>query len=72
MVSRVAACGARGAPDDVEAIRLEIESALNAQDDLGRRVGNARHGVYAFFDFDGEPITSGRPRSRSARACGVI
>jgi hypothetical protein len=52
--------GARGTPDDVEAIRLEIEAALNAQDDRGRRVGNARHGVYAFFDYDGEPIYVGQ------------
>ncbi len=51
---------ARGAPDDVEAIRVEIESALNAQDDRGRRVGAARHGVYAFFDYDGEPIYVGQ------------
>jgi hypothetical protein len=52
--------GARGTPDDVEAVRLEIESALNAQDERGRRVGNARHGVYAFFDYDGEPIYVGQ------------
>ncbi len=47
-------------PEEVAAIRREIDQFLNAADDLGRVVGNAKHGVYAFFDYDGEPIYVGQ------------
>ncbi len=51
------------APEEVKAIRQKIEEALNAQDSRGRIVGNAKYGIYAFYDYDGEPIyLSGRPQ----------
>jgi hypothetical protein len=58
-------------PDDVTEIRSEIERALNAKDDQDRVVGNAKYGVYAFYDYDGEPIyvgqTSEKLRTRIRR-----
>jgi hypothetical protein len=53
-----------GVPADVAAIRSAIVSALNTQDDLGRKVGDARFGVYAFFDYDGEPIYVGQTKEK--------
>ena len=47
------------APDDVAAIGLEITKALGTVVD-GKRVGNAKYWVYAFFDYDGEPIYVGQ------------
>jgi hypothetical protein len=47
------------APEEVRAIRQKIEEALNAQDSQGRIVGNAKYGIYAFYDYDGEPIYVG-------------
>ena len=47
-------------PDEVSEILQELEDALNAKDDQGRVVGNAKFGVYAFYDYDGEPIYVGR------------
>lgn len=62
----------RGAPpEEVQAIRESIEKALNTEDMSGRRVGDATNGVYAFFDYDGEPIyvgqTSEKLRTRIRR-----
>ncbi len=49
-----------GAPHEVAAIRKKIAEAFDKEDSSGRKVGNAKFGVYAFFDFDGEPIYVGR------------
>ncbi|MEX0682296.1 MAG: GIY-YIG nuclease family protein [Gaiellaceae bacterium] len=58
-------------PHDVTEIRREIDRVLNATDDDGRVVGNAQYGVYAFYDYDREPIyvgqTSERLRTRIRR-----
>lgn len=58
-------------PPEVAAIRQAIEDCLGAIDPQGRVVGNARFGVYAFYDYDGEPIyvgqTSERLRTRIRR-----
>jgi hypothetical protein len=53
---------APGAPEDVEAIRLWLVAAFEEMDDEGRLVGDAKFGVYAFFDYDGEPIYVGQTR----------
>lgn len=37
---------------------------LNTEDSGGRAVGNAKHGVYAFYDYDGEPIYVGQTTER--------
>ena len=47
-------------PDDVAAIRGELETFLNKKDTDGRIVGNSKYGVYAFYDYDGEPIYVGQ------------
>jgi hypothetical protein len=47
-------------PQEVREIRKLIEAALNTKDDQGRTVGNAKYGVYAFYDYDGEPIYVGQ------------
>ena len=53
--------GARGdTPEEVAAILQELEAVLNAVDDEGRCVSNAKFGVYAFYDYDGEPIYVGQ------------
>ncbi len=49
-------------PFEVSAIRNQLNEVLNASDDQGRAVGNATHGVYAFFDYDSEPIYVGQTR----------
>jgi len=47
-------------PADVAAIRAEISKVLCQKDKLGRVVGDAQMGVYAFYDYDGEPIYVGQ------------
>lgn len=58
-------------PQDVKAIRRKLEQVLKATDDEGRAIGDAKYGVYAFYDYDGEPIyvgqTSERLRTRIRR-----
>jgi hypothetical protein len=49
-----------GVPEDVAAIRSALASALNILCENGLRVGDAKYGVYAFYDFDGEPIYVGQ------------
>ena len=51
-------------PEEVLAIRAELENALNSYDHTGNRVGDAKFGVYAFFDYDGEPIYVGQTAER--------
>ena len=46
------------------AIRLELDNALNSLDSTGKRVGDAKVGVYAFYDYDGEPIYVGQTSER--------
>lgn len=51
-------------PTDVAAIRLEISKLLGKKDPSGRVVGDAKMGVYAFYDYDGEPIYVGQTVER--------
>ncbi|GAA1015079.1 hypothetical protein Aple_067760 [Acrocarpospora pleiomorpha] len=44
----------------VKAFRESLDDALNTSDDQGRLWANAQWGVYAFFDYDGEPIYVGQ------------
>lgn len=51
----------RGPPDEVAAILRELIRALDVIDPAnGRKVGDAKYGVYAFFDYDDEPIYVGQ------------
>lgn len=45
---------------DVFAIVTALEAALDFRDDSGRLVFNAKCGVYAFYDYDDEPIYVGQ------------
>jgi hypothetical protein len=60
-----------GLPHDVAAIRKEISSFFNTVDKTGKKIGNYKFGVYAFYDYDGEPIYVGQTfeslRSRISR-----
>jgi hypothetical protein len=51
-------------PHDVAAIRREITAFLNRYDGKKRKIGNAQYGVYAFYDYDGEPIYVGQTREK--------
>ncbi len=51
-----------GPPPEIYAIREWITAAFVELDDEGREVGDANFGVYAFFDYDGEPIYVGQTR----------
>jgi hypothetical protein len=60
-----------GVAPEVAAIRTEIRRFLDTLDSDGRKIGNAKYGAYAFYDYDGEPIYIGQTeemlRSRIAR-----
>jgi len=46
--------------EDVDAIRKEIRNFLQTKGDDGRSIGKSKFGVYAFYDYDGEPIYVGK------------
>lgn len=46
--------------DDVRSFRAALKSFLNETDDEGRKWADAVWGVYAFYDYDGEPIYVGQ------------
>jgi GIY-YIG catalytic domain len=48
----------------VREFRSLLDTALDALDDAGRVIGNAQFGVYAFYDYDGEPIYVGQTEER--------
>jgi hypothetical protein len=60
-----------GVPRDVAAIRKRLRAFLNSPAANGGKIGNAKWGVYAFYDYDAEPIYVGQtnemPRSRISR-----
>jgi len=45
-------------------LQAGINSFLNLRDEHGRRVTDARFGIYAFYDYDDEPIYVGQTRER--------
>ena len=47
-------------PGDVEAIRKEIRTFLQTKNPEGTNIGNSTFGIYAFYDYDGEPIYVGK------------
>lgn len=49
---------------DTRAILRRLEEVLTERDDRGRINCAAKVGVYAFFDFDGEPIYVGQTREQ--------
>jgi GIY-YIG catalytic domain-containing protein len=61
----------QGVPPDVAAIRQQIRAFLDTRSPNGQKIGNAKWGVYAFYDYDSEPIYVGQTyeslRSRIGR-----
>lgn len=53
-----------GLPEDVAAIRAEIRKFFASKDSNGKRIGSYKHGVYAFYDYDGEPIYVGQTEEK--------
>ena len=53
-----------GLPEDVASIRAEIRKFFATKDDTGTRIGSYKHGVYAFYDYDGEPIYVGQTEEK--------
>lgn len=51
-------------PEDVAAIRAEIKKFFSSKDGSGKRIGSFKHGVYAFYDYDGEPIYVGQTEEK--------
>lgn len=51
-------------PEDVAAIRAEIRKFFASKDNNGKRIGSYKHGVYAFYDYDGEPIYVGQTEEK--------
>lgn len=47
-------------PEDVAAIRRQIAAFFEIKDGHGHKIGNSQYGVYAFYDYDGEPIYVGQ------------
>lgn len=53
-----------GLPEDVAAIRAEIKKFFSIKNGAGKRIGSYKHGVYAFYDYDGEPIYVGQTEEK--------
>jgi len=53
-----------GLPEDVAAIRAELRKFFASKDATGTRIGSYKHGVYAFYDYDGEPIYVGQTEEK--------
>jgi RNA recognition motif-containing protein len=49
---------------ETEAIWKEIESFLKTKDESGKRIGSIKWGIYAFYDYFGEPLYVGRTKER--------
>ena len=47
-------------PPETAALRKQLQEALGSKDEQGRVVSEAQHGVYLFYDYDGEPIYVGQ------------
>jgi hypothetical protein len=50
--------------EDVRLFRARLKAFLEEKDDQGRKWSNARWGVYAFYDYDGEPIYVGQTNEK--------
>lgn len=51
---------------DVQNFRAKLATFLDSTDEQGRKIGSAKWGVYAFYDFDGEPIYVGQTKESLA------
>ena len=53
-----------GLPEDVKAIKDEIRKFFTKKDSTGKPIGSHKHGVYAFYDYDDEPIYVGQTEEK--------
>ena len=53
-----------GEPSEVRDLYEGVRQLLDTVDSGGRRVGDCKHGVYLFYDYDGEPIYVGQTREK--------
>lgn len=58
------------APDDVRLLTKSLKTIMEKVDKEGRPCGSAKWGVYAFYDFEGEPIYVGQTRERLSGRIG--
>ncbi|VXA97630.1 Excinuclease ABC subunit C [Curtobacterium sp. 8I-2] len=49
---------------DVQTFRNRLQQFLSERDDQGRKWADAKYGVYAFYDYSGEPIYVGQSKER--------
>lgn len=54
----------------VQDFRSALRDAMREKDDQGRAWGSAQWGVYAFFDYDGEPIYVGQTNEKLSGRVG--
>src|SRR5690242_11381227 len=54
----------RDVPAEIAAIRDALNECFKHKDDQGRTVADAKFGVYAFYDYDGEPIYVGQTHEK--------
>lgn len=57
-------------PTDVASIRKEIRAFFESLDDEGHKIGRRKWGIYAFYDYDGEPIYVGQTFEGLGRRIG--
>ena len=53
-----------GPTAEVEALYAGVRRILDTVCDNGRKVGDCKHGVYLFYDYDNEPIYVGQTKER--------
>lgn len=54
----------QSSPQDVRDIEKEIKKFYDTEDKQGRKIGNALCGIYAFYDYEDEPIYVGQTVER--------
>ena len=57
-------------PHDVAILRSGIKAALMSEGGDGNPIGSAKYGVYAFYDYDGEPIYVGQTQEKLGARIG--
>ena len=48
--------------EEVRALYAGVERIMDTLDEDGRKIGGCKHGVYLFYDYDGEPIYVGQTK----------
>lgn len=56
--------------EDVRQFRSQLKTFMESLDDQGRKIGTATFGIYAFYDYDGEPIYVGQTREKLSGRVG--